>query len=231
MSRRVRDPLCAAALLVTALAGPVSAAPERPPLSEANRLLFTSDHLGGLAGAGALHYRLETLGEREDPSLVVDRIDLDVAPGEAPGRWWVDVHYLTGPRERHVPPVPNAQGNPVIKVFLQRQVVRMSEATGGNWRYFQRAIKTALADDAQVEAVRIADGTATLQGTRITVQPFADLGAGARLDGYGGLRYRFILSEQVPGQVYRLETLAPDTGPAADMAESVSFRGFDTPPR
>lgn len=227
MSRRVLNPMCAAALLATALAGPVWAAPEEPPLSEANRLLFTSDHLGGLPGAGVLHYRLETLGEGEDPALLVDRIDLDVAPGEAPGHWRVDVHYLTGPRERHVPPVPNAQGNPVIKVFLQRQVVRMSEATGGNWRYFQRAIKLALADDAQVDAVQIADGTDTLQATRITVRPFADLGA--RLEGYGGLGYRFVLSEQVPGQVYRLETLAPGAGPAADMAESVSFRGFDTP--
>ena len=220
----------AAALLVAAMGAPASAADERP-ISEANRLLFTSDHLGGLAGAGVLHYRLESVGEGEDAALLVDTIDLDIAPAEAPGRWEVEVRYLSGPRERYVPPVVNARGNPVIKVFLQRQVVRMSEATGGNWRYFQKAIKTALADGAQVESVQIPDGQDTLAATRITVQPYDDMDGGNRLAGFEGLRYRFLLSEAVPGQVYRLETLAPRSGPAAGLAESVSFRGFDTPSR
>ena len=68
-----------------------------------------------------------------------------------------------------------------------------------------------------------------LHATRITVQPYDDLDSGNRLAGYKGLRYRFLLSEDVPGQVYRLETLAPRSGPAAGLAESVSFRSFDTP--
>ena len=222
--------------LAVALAGALAlavgpAAADDDDLSEANRLLFMTPHLAGLPGPGVLHYRLEGSGEDGEP--LADTIDLRVSSSAVADGWRVEVEYLSGPRRRYVPPVENARGNPLIKVFLQRQVVRLGEATGGHWRYFQKAVKTALAESARVETVRLEHGGDEVAATVITVAPYRDMEQSGRLAAYRSLRYRFVLSEEIPGQVLSLEAAA-DGGSAAQavaLAETVRFRSFDTPAR
>ena len=59
-----------------------------------------------------------------------------------------EVSYFTGPRERYVPPFNGVRGNPILSVFLQRDVNEMARQTGGPVRHFQKQIKLALENKA-----------------------------------------------------------------------------------
>ncbi len=195
-----------AALLATfavILCVPPAAADDGADLSEANALLFESSHLRGLEAPAQLRYRLESSGSEQEEAFT-DEVVLHVRPNPDAPNWHVEFDYLAGERERPVPPVSSATGNPVIKVFLQREVVEMERRTGGNWRYFQKAIKRALQDAANVERTRFDYRGQSVEGRRIRIAPYRDDPRRGQMGVYAQMRYVVVLSDAVPGRVYEL---------------------------
>lgn len=201
------------AMLATAVGGSVaSAAADGAELSEANVLLFDTPHLRGMEKSASLHYRLESSGPEEGEAFTGE-IVLHVRPKPGEPNWHVGFDYLSGKRERPVPPVSSATGNPVIKVFLQREVVEMEKRTGGHWRYFQKAIKTALQDDANVEQTQFEYRGQSVEGRRIRIDPYRDDPRRGQMGAYARMRYAVVLSDAVPGRIYELTaTAASDRG-------------------
>jgi hypothetical protein len=188
-------------------ASAASAADNDVQLSEANVLLFDTPHLRGMEQSATLHYRLESSGP-EDGEAFTGEVVLHVSPNPGEPSWRVDFDYLPGQRERPVPPVSSATGNPVIKVFLQREVVEMEKRTGGNWRYFQKAIKTALQGDANVESTRLEYRGQSVEGQRIRIDPYREDPRRGRMGAYARMRYAVVLSDAVPGRIYELTATA-----------------------
>ncbi len=209
-----RRPLMALAGALLLLAG-VAGATAEPPTSEANRLLFQTDQLSGVEPPADLHYRFVSRPREGEGDGFEDAIVLHVTPGETAGARRVEVDYFSGERHRYVPPVERASGNPVVMVFLQRDVTEMQQRTQGNWRYFQRAIKFALEDGAQVRPVTFTFHGHETAGTEVRFQPYRKLGREEALRLLGGKTYVITLSDAVPGGVYQMRTVVPGETPEA----------------
>ncbi|GAB3684254.1 hypothetical protein [Salinisphaera aquimarina] len=195
--------------------------------SQANHLLFMTNHLENVETPSKLEYSFSRRGDSNNS--YDDKVDLTVesAPKQAKK---VHIDFLSGDRNRYVPDVNNARGNPVIMMFLQNDVLEVAQRTGGSWRYFQRQIKFALQRDAKVE-----DGSAEYNGQsvdvkRISFKPFKgekvhreDIGTEAEK------QYVFTLSDDVPGGVLELRTETPATSGSNDMVvERVAFKKMDS---
>lgn len=216
-----------AVFLSVPMAGAV-AAQDGAEFSEANRLLFFTDHLEGVGPRSVLRYdflKLQPLAESFE-----DTVELRVArPAEEDGAT-VQVKYLSGPRERKVPPIENATGNPILLLFLQREAAEMAERSGGSVRHFQNRIKAALEDNAELTPVSIELDGRQLAGTRIRIAPYLDDPYRARFADEAGKVYDFTLSDDVPGTIYELRSAVPseDTGGTAEARESwdvIRYRG------
>ncbi len=195
-----------AAILWIAAAAPLYPYPlqAEESFSEANTLLFLSDHLHNVAPPATLHYDFRKTGSEQDD--FTDSIDIQVTQPQAGGGRSVEMRYFSGDRERYVSPIDNARGNPVIMLFLQRDVREMQRQTQRGWRYFQKLIKFALKDVAAVRTVSIPYAGKTVQGQQIRITPYTGLPEGSRADGYQDKTYLFTLSAGVPGTVYELRT-------------------------
>jgi len=200
---------------------------QEEPISEANTVLFMSDHLADVRQPMVLRYDFRKSGTLEEG--FVDTVDVNVGAPKANGGKDVRLRYFTGERARQFPPVQDAKGNPVLLLFLQRDVGEMQRLTEGNWRYFQRVIKLALANAAQVKPVEFEFRGQPVQGTEIRITPYLN-DAHAELNRFNAKYYVFTLSEAIPGHIYQLRAVIPDKaagGKSVLMEESITFRGAE----
>ena len=211
-------------LLVCVLAGNGAALAQAAhgPMSEANRVLFVSDQLANIHRPGILYYRLDSAGTKEQS--FTDRVKLIVRSVAPDGTKNIEFDFLSGERHRFVPQITQATGNPILTVFLQRDVVDMQRHTGGSWRYFQRAIKFAFADSAVVKPVKFEFNHKQVAGTEVLIIPYHGDQHIKEMGDYANKRYRFVLSDAVPGGVYRIETVVPTAKDGPPLrAETLTF--------
>lgn len=176
-------------------------------LSKANSLLFDTNHLANVDAPAELKYTFVRSGDSDNN--YDDHVDLKIKNGSNDTKS-VAVDFLSGDRHRFVPEVDFARGNPAIMMFLQNDVIEMAHRTGGNWRYFQRQIKTALEDSAQVQTQTAEFDGESVETTQVVIRPYAR--DQAHEDDIGGeldKRYVFTLSEAVPGQVLEIRSEVP----------------------
>lgn len=212
-----------ALLLVLAPAIGFTQTGEEDEFSKANKLLFLSDHLEGIEQPSVLHYAFEKRGSLEES--FEDTIDMRVIPDDQ-GKRSVKIDYFTGVRNVYMPPLSDVEGNPVISVFLQRDVSDMQGRTGGSARYFQNAIKVALEDAAEVKPVKLKYQGHVTEGRRITVTPYLEDPHREEMGQHAGKHYVFTLSDAVPGEVYELRTLVPGKSGAL-LEEKIMLRSVE----
>jgi hypothetical protein len=85
----------------------------------------------------------------------------------------------------------------------------MSRMTGGSSHYFRNRIRGALRDGAEVKPIGFDFAGKPVRGSEVTVHPYAD---DPRIDGYRRFAtksYSFVVSEAVPGSLYRIRTATP----------------------
>ena len=209
-----RIPGFVAALLALALAPaiaqnapPADKAPAEQPISKAETLLFMTNHLHDTKLPARLEYTFHKSGSLED--AFDDRVNVDVQ-GKADNKI-ATTRFLSGPRAVAYPPVENAEGNPVILWFLDRDIKEMGRLTGGKSPYFQKRIRLALVDKAEVRPVTFSFGGKEVSGTEIKVSPYLDDPNKAKFGKVSTAKYyAFTLSDQVPGGVYQIRTVLPD---------------------
>ncbi len=212
-----RKRLILATFLIAAMsaAAPVSAdESDTRPLSPAQIALFESDHLKSIQHPDRLEYRFareagsagadQTNTGPANAGSYTDRIDLDVRPRDDQKKdVWVD--FLTGDRHMPFPPMIGFRGNPVLMFFLEHDVEEMQRLSGGTASYFRTRIRQAFVDRAELRQIDVAhDGTAS-PGTEITLTPFANDPRIAMFPELKDKRYRFVLTDAVPGSVYEID--------------------------
>ncbi len=183
-------------------------ADEKEEFSEANNLLFLTDHLGNISSSARLNYHFVKSGTIEDG--FEDDIKLRFKPAKLAENRKINIELFSGKRKRWTPNFSGATGNPVLTLFLQRDIHQMQRLTDGKWRHFQKRIKLALENGAKIKPVEFTFDGKQYQGKEITIHPYLDDPYNKRFKKYSGKYYVFTLSDKLPGMIYKISAIAPD---------------------
>lgn len=187
-------------------------------LTKAQTLLFDSDQLKGLPAEATLRYRFHKEGALE-PGFD-DAVEMKVGNAGPDGRRDVDVHFLSPPNAMELEPFQQFRGNPLVMVFLERDVREMKRLTGGSDLYFRNRIRHALArPDTEVKPVTVEWRGNRVPGTEVVIHPFV---ADELIDRYRKFEhkeYRITLSEAVPGMLYAARAVTPGTDGGPPLLE------------
>jgi hypothetical protein len=203
-------------------AAPIFAADDAPPLSPAQVALFETDHLKAIHEAERLQYRFDHQTAKSGDAYS-DQVNLDVRPRDD-GAKDVWVEFLTGARHIPFPPLSEFHGNPVLMYFLEHDVSSMHDETGGAAAYFRNRIRRAFVDKATLREIEVQRDGKPAAATEITLVPFHGDSRIAAFPGLQDKRYRFVLSDDVPGGVYEIAAEVPgDAGKAPRLKETMTF--------
>lgn len=200
---------CVAALACALAAQPAAA----QAIAPAEALLFQTRHLQNLRAPHTLTYAFRKTGSLE-PGFD-DQVRLTLGAGKPA----VTMQFLSGARQRPAPGVDDPEGNPVLLGFLERDIAEMARLTGGSANYFRKRIRLALAEAAQVRPLQFQYGGKPAAGREVSIQPYLNDPMRQRFEQYGGKRYTFVVSEQVPGGVYQLRAVVPGTAGGAPLID------------
>lgn len=201
---------CVAALLlpwpIAMAQGP--AAPEgKQDFSAAERLLLMSDQLHMLKPPTTLNYSYRKSGSLE-PGFT-DSVNLKLARLPDGKCCQASGDFLTGKRRTPLPEVEQAQGNPVILFFLERDIREMQRLTKGSTVYFRKRIRLALYEAAKVSEARYTYKGKPVAGHEIVISPYQDDPNRAKFEKYTAKQYVFALSDEVPGGVVAIRAQIP----------------------
>ena len=139
----------------------------------------------------------------------------------------VELTIFPQTRKQTVGPLTATAYNPILLVFFQRDVTHMSNGTGGNQHYFRNVIRHVMQDPegADIEEITIELNGQQLAARQISFRPFLADDHRAQLRGFAEKTYRVIVSDQVPGSVYEVQSETPDekTGEVL-LRETYRFR-------
>ncbi|PHS26390.1 MAG: hypothetical protein COA83_03295 [Methylophaga sp.] len=176
--------------------------------SDINNELFDKAHLKNILKPATLHYKYKKQsfidGDREDT------IDVVVTNIRNTGRRDTRFDFFTGDYNRPYEDRNNQQGNGVFVLYLEFDIRELDRLTGGDWAYFQRKIRWALAKGAKSEEVEIEHDGKIIKARQYTIQPYINDPKNARYSLYANKYYIFTLSEQIPGEIYQIRTIVPD---------------------
>ena len=172
----------------------VEGAAESNELSKAETLLWMTDQLSAVNDPVEIRYEFNRTGTF-DPGFT-DTVRFIV-------------HAVK------VAPVENTTINPVLKVYLQGDVYEMNRLTDPEgksrerWRYFQRRIKLALAEIATVEDVLVTFDDIDYSAKKIEFSPYLNDPKRRLFEPFSGKAYTIILSKDLPGYIYSIESVVP----------------------
>ncbi|HEX6828546.1 MAG TPA: hypothetical protein VF104_06165 [Burkholderiales bacterium] len=205
----MRPLLPALAFLAALIATPAMAEEASSPVSEAETLLFLGDQMKSVAPGTTLRYKFARTANLEKEQSFNDTVEVSVSG--TPKDKKVATRCLTSSGQKtEVPAVEGAEVNPAILCFLEREIREMERLTGGKAFHFRQQIRRTLADSAAVRDVNVDLEGKRLGAKQIEITPYRDDIFRARFEKYAGKSYVFVLSEGVPGRLYRIETVIPD---------------------
>ncbi|MBT8447922.1 MAG: hypothetical protein KJO38_12285 [Gammaproteobacteria bacterium] len=186
------------AILMTGLSAGAAAAAEEAAeadfvFSEAETAMWQTDQLVAVKEPMRLSYRFEKSGTLE-PGFT-DSVVFDVTKVLDNGMKSATVQFFTGERNMQVPPVEETDVNPVIKLYMQGDVYemnRLTDTTGSareRWRYFQRRIKFALAEGAEVTPTTIEFNGKQFNGKQISFTPYTNDPNRDKFEEFANKRY------------------------------------------
>ncbi len=193
-----------------------------PPISEAETILWLGDQLKGIAEPSTLKYEFKKAGSLEEG--FTDRVHLHITELLPEGMKKATVDFFSGQRRLAIPPYEAINGNVLLAIFLQGDVLEMKRLTEGGSRYFQQRIKYALATNARIADTEIEFDGRKLPAKRITITPYENDPKAELNERFRKLKdkaYTFTVSEQLPGYFYEIHTLVPAPADSAPGAEPV----------
>lgn len=209
LARSMRHGTVAVCLSWVAAVLPAAAQTAATPITPAEQLIFTTNHLHGITPQTELDY---ALGGAAQPAGKADLVRVlvvsaDNAKGDA------QVSDRNGAASL---PSDGLPCNPVIIYFLEHDIAKMAQLTGGQKLYFQKRLRMALAAGPQVTTVTSQVNGRPVRARQIVIRPYLNDPNAARFPKYTGKRYTFVFAESVPGQVTLIRTDVP--GPDGDFA-------------
>lgn len=213
-----------------------SAADEPVKFSAAETLLWMTDQLRSIHRPMRIKYRFRKTGSYEQG--FEDSVDFRIREVKADGTKAAALDFFSGERRYPVPPAESTTVNPVLGVFFQGDVYEMNRLTDDKhqarerWRYFQRRIKLAFAEAARVAPVSIEFQGRKFQGKEILIQPYAADPHRDLFRQFADKTYRVTVADELPGYVYRIQTVVPGATPDAPplIQETLELVGAEPEP-
>lgn len=215
----VPAPAPEAAPAVDAAAQPDAAAAELPEISEAEKLLWMGDQLKVIDKPSTLKYAFRKTGSYEQG--FEDSVLFHVTEILPDGMKRANVNFFTGQRNLYVPPYESINGNVLLAIFLQGDILEMKRITEIGPRFFQQKIKYALATGATIADTEIDFNGTKVAGKTVTITPYVDepkAQTSERFNKFKDKIYTFTVSEQVPGFIYSIRTFVAAPKDAADQS-------------
>ena len=225
--RGSRATILAGALLACGLLTSTSAALAQE-ISASEKLLFQTNHFSNVKQPTKLKYVYRQ--EAAAPDAFSDDVLVDVVKPNPDGTAEVAAHFLTGTHEIPIPSIDHAQGNPAILGFLERDIAEMKRLTGGATGYFRKRIRLALAaPNVPVRKIDVTYQGRQVPAQEITIHPYVDDPLKDRFGKFAGKTYVFIVSDAIPGSLYRVYTTIEDektkAAPAPDASLTIAQAG------
>lgn len=172
-------------------------------------MVFDAGLLAEIRQPTTFNYRYEMSGSSL-PEPFASHVTMEVREVQPDGGKSVFFDMFEGPNRRAFGPMAAKEQNPLVLVFLQRDVVQMSNLTGGAGGYFQQQIRKAFNEPAATSPVTVEMGGREIAATRIEIKPFANDPNIQRFPKFKDKTYEFIVAEEVPGGLYRIAASTPD---------------------
>ena len=207
--------------------GPVSGAIAQE-ISVPEKLLFQTNHFSNVKQPTKLKYVYRQ--EAAAPDAFSDDASVDVVKQNPDGTAEVSAQFLTGAHAIPIPAIEHAQGNPVILGFLERDIAEMKRLTGGATGYFRKRIRLALAaPNVPVRKIEVTYQGRQVPAQEITIHPYVDDPLKDRFGKFAGKSYVFIVSDAIPGSLYRVYTTLDaekdKAAPAVDASLTIAQNG------
>jgi hypothetical protein len=189
--------------------------------SPAERALFMTDHLGGLATPATLRYTFRKSGSLEEN--FEDKVTVALKAQPKAQCCTATTEFLGGARRVKLPDVESAPGNPVILHFLERDIHEMQRLTKGQPNYFRKRIRMAVFQGAQISDVEVPYRGKMVAARQIVISPYSDDPLRARYEQLADKQYIFTLSKDVPGGIYAIRARVNGASPEGPplMAEEI----------
>lgn len=191
--------------------GEVEEIPEGFKFSDAENLLWFTDHLKNINKPTRLYYEFVKSGTYEGG--FTDAVYLDIVKLNDDGTKNALLDFFTAERKQYVRPenVTNITGNPVLGIYMQGDVYEMNRLTDGHWRHFQKMIKIALRESAKVEPVSFEFEGKEYKGEKISFEPYENDPHRKDFSKFSDKLYEFIFSDDIPGSLYQIKTVVRNT--------------------
>lgn len=187
--------------------------------SRAETLLWMTDQLKTIEKPLAITYQFERSGTFE-PGFT-DTIKFVVQAVKDDGMKAASLEFFSGERRFEVPDSESTNVNPVLRVYLQGDVYEMNRLTDEDgksrerWRYFQRRIKFALAEAADISDTAVTFDGKEYAAQAVTFRPYANDPKRNLFEKFADKSYTVVVSDELPGYLYRIETVIPGGAPDA----------------
>ena len=195
-------------------------------MSTANIALFIDEHLGSIKEPSRIYYKFEKKSTREDN--FIGNVVLNIVKIDDDDTKHITFRYLKGRNKVRFPPQIGARGNPVFMLFFERDCRDMQRLTGGNALFFRSRIRHTIAA-TEVADVEIDHNGSKIQAKRISFQPFTQTKLKNRVSRYKTKKFDVIMSKEIPGYIYKIETYIKDIENPEDMVKEVLvYQGIRT---
>ncbi|NEU12564.1 hypothetical protein G3T14_10490 [Methylobacterium sp. BTF04] len=230
-------PVTIAALLVLATApaqAQTTPPADAPAVTKANTatapnasdLLFEQPQMKNVAPGTRLTYdyvRRSGISKGPFGPPMDDTIKLGIEPGATPDSRNINVQMFSGGNRFPAGPFEDMPGNPVMTLFLEHHLIDLARVLSANPRYIKNAIRKSLRENATVTATQVDYKGAKVSGWRIETQPFVDDKMKERMRGLENLKYIFVTSDAVPGELVSIEAQSKNAEGGELLQENLTY--------
>ncbi|MCT7374293.1 hypothetical protein [Chelativorans salis] len=227
--------LALAAMMASSPVFPFTAAADGEPEGllpgSAASAIYGFNQLAALDGDTTLVFDYRLDGDAIAPPFT-DRIVLNfsrqgVGKEDGGATFSVDGTMFARTRKQTIPSISASRVNPILLIFLQHDVAQMNGNTGGSGGYFRNAIRRALGapGEGKTEVATVTFGGRSIPAKLITLRPFENEANEQRMPSLARKIYRIMVSEEVPGGIYEIQTEVPgENGQAVLLRETYRFK-------
>ncbi len=152
-----------------------------------------------------------------------DTIKLGVEPGKTADGRDIRVEMFSGANRFPAGPFEDMPGNPVMTLFLEHHLMDMARVLSANPRYIKNAIRKGLRDNATVTPTTVDYQGQKVPAWRVETQPFVDDRMKERMRGLENIRYTFVTSDAVPGELVSIEAQSKTADGGELLEEKLTY--------
>jgi hypothetical protein len=164
-------------------------------------MLFEEKHIVNVPVGTKLVYTFER--KPSDPAKLgiayKDDITVTVEADAPNNKKNVMLQIYSGERARDPHRITDMDGNPILIVYLDNAVAHFRDLAGGDRAYLKNTFSSQIAKSAKLDAVKIVYNGQEVDGHRVTVSPYTNDPARAKMRGYEGATFTIVVSEKIPG--------------------------------